>query len=121
MSFEQKKRVSIGIELAANPAVLFLDEPTTGLDSRSAQVAIRCFKRLLNGGRTIVCTIHQPSTEIFESFDSLLLLKRGGQTVFFGKLGERCESLISYFEGIPGKLFNSDHRWIDRYRYMLHG
>lgn len=105
MSFEQKKRVSIGVELAANPAVLFLDEPTTGLDSRSAQVIIRCIKRLLDGGRTVVCTIHQPSTHIFESFDSLLLLKRGGQTVFFGKLGHHCERLIRYFEEVPGLMF----------------
>lgn len=108
MSFEQKKRISIGLEIAANPAILFLDEPTTGLDSRSAQVIIRCIKRLLKGGRSVVCTIHQPSTYIFESFDCLLLLKRGGLTVFFGKLGEHCQSLISYFESVPGKVKSDD-------------
>jgi ABC-type multidrug transport system ATPase subunit len=87
MSFEQKKRVSIGVELAANPAILFLDEPTTGLDSRAAQVVIRNIKRVAASGRSIVCTIHQPSTIIFSAFDALLLLQRGGQTVFFGNLG----------------------------------
>ena len=101
MSFEQKKRVSIAVELAANPAILFLDEPTTGLDSRAAQVIVRCIKRVAASGRTIVCTIHQPSAVIFEAFDSLLLLRRGGQTVFFGELGEQSAHLVSYFEAIP--------------------
>ena len=101
MSFEQKKRVSIAVELAANPAILFLDEPTTGLDSRAAQVIMRCIKRVAASGRTIVCTIHQPSAVIFEAFDSLLLLRRGGQTVFFGELGEQSAHLVSYFEAIP--------------------
>lgn len=99
MSFEQKKRLSIGVELAANPAILFLDEPTTGLDSRAAQVVIRSMKRVAKSGRSIVCTIHQPSISIFNGFDSLLLMRRGGQTVFFGNLGEECVSLIDYFEG----------------------
>ena len=101
MSFEQKKRVSIGVELAANPAILFLDEPTTGLDSRAAQIVIRNIKRIAASGRSIVCTIHQPSAIIFSSFDSLLLLRRGGQTVFFGNLGVNCFELISFFESVP--------------------
>jgi ABC-type multidrug transport system ATPase subunit len=101
MSFEQKKRVSIGVELAANPAILFLDEPTTGLDSRAAQVVCRGIRRIARGGRSIVCTIHQPSYSIFEAFDSLLLLRRGGQTVYFGQLGEHCTNLIRYFESAP--------------------
>ncbi len=102
MSFEQKKRVSIAVELAANPAILFLDEPTTGLDSRSAQIIMRSIQRVAASGRSIVCTIHQPSAVIFDAFDSLLLLKRGGQTVFFGELGHHSAQLIAYFESIPG-------------------
>lgn len=101
LSFEQRKRVSIAVELAANPAILFLDEPTTGLDSRAAQVVLRCIKRVARSGRTVVCTIHQPSTVIFEAFDSLLLLRRGGQTVFFGDLGQNSQRLVSYLESIP--------------------
>eukprot|EP00596_Hydrurales_sp_CCMP1899_P009770 CAMPEP_0119035166 /NCGR_PEP_ID=MMETSP1177-20130426/2120_1 /TAXON_ID=2985 /ORGANISM="Ochromonas sp, Strain CCMP1899" /LENGTH=1167 /DNA_ID=CAMNT_0006993119 /DNA_START=471 /DNA_END=3971 /DNA_ORIENTATION=+ len=101
MSFEQKKRVSIGVELAANPAILFLDEPTTGLDSRAAQVIIRNIKRVAASGRSIVCTIHQPSTVIFAAFDSLLLLKTGGQTVYFGNLGADCCHLINFFQSAP--------------------
>ena len=100
-TFEQRKRLSIAVELAANPSILFLDEPTSGLDSRAAQVAIRCIKRVAASGRSVVCTIHQPSAFIFNSFESLLLLRRGGQTVFYGDLGESCNSLIDYFEAAP--------------------
>lgn len=101
MSFEQKKRVSIGVELASNPAILFLDEPTTGLDSRAAQVVMRGIRRVAASGRSVVCTIHQPSFPIFNMFDALLLLKRGGKTVFFGPLGENCKSLVEFFEAAP--------------------
>lgn len=101
MSFEQKKRVSIGVELAANPAILFLDEPTTGLDSRAAQVVMRGIRRVAASGRSVVCTIHQPSFPIFNMFDALLLLKRGGKTVFFGQLGENCKNLVEFFEAAP--------------------
>jgi len=102
MSFEQRKRVSIGVELAANPSILFLDEPTTGLDSRAAQALIRNIRRIAASGRSIVCTIHQPSTAIFNAFDLLLLLRRGGQTVFFGNLGVEASDLVTYFESAPG-------------------
>lgn len=101
MSFEQRKRVSIGTELAANPSILFLDEPTTGLDSRAAQALVGNIRKVVSTGRTVVCTIHQPSSSIFHSFDSLLLLKSGGQTVYFGELGHYARNLINYFEGIP--------------------
>ncbi|KAK0331254.1 hypothetical protein LTR94_029664, partial [Friedmanniomyces endolithicus] len=101
MSFEQRKRVSIGLELAANPSILFLDEPTTGLDSLAAQSLVRNIRKIAASGRSVVCTIHQPSTVIFNSFDSLLLLKRGGQTVYFGNLGENSSKLIEFFENAP--------------------
>lgn len=101
MSFEQRKRVSIGIELAANPTILFLDEPTTGLDSRAAQVVIRNIRKIAASGRTVICTIHQPSTPIFFSFDSLLLLRKGGQTVYFGELGQESQNLIEFMEQAP--------------------
>jgi ABC-type multidrug transport system ATPase subunit/ABC-type multidrug transport system permease subunit len=102
MSFEQRKRISIGLELVANPSLLFLDEPTTGLDSRGAAIIIRCLQRVASTGRTIIATIHQPSTSLFNSFQNLFLLRRGGETVYFGPLGENCQSLINYFNEIPG-------------------
>uniref|UniRef100_K3WZK7 ABC transporter domain-containing protein n=1 Tax=Globisporangium ultimum (strain ATCC 200006 / CBS 805.95 / DAOM BR144) TaxID=431595 RepID=K3WZK7_GLOUD len=101
-SVEQMKRLTIGVELAAQPSVLFLDEPTSGLDARSAKLIMDGVRKVANTGRTIVCTIHQPSSEVFFLFDSLLLLKRGGETVFFGDLGKNCRNLINYFEAIPG-------------------
>eukprot|EP00644_Phytophthora_capsici_P003729 jgi/Phyca11/556081/estExt2_Genewise1Plus.C_PHYCAscaffold_820093 len=101
-SMEQMKRLTIGVELAAQPSVLFLDEPTSGLDARSAKMIMDGVRKVADSGRTIVCTIHQPSTEVFMLFDSLLLLKRGGETVFFGDLGVNCQHLIDYFGGIPG-------------------
>ncbi|ETO64558.1 hypothetical protein F444_17945 [Phytophthora nicotianae P1976] len=101
-SMEQMKRLTIGVELAAQPSVIFLDEPTSGLDARSAKMIMDGVRKVADSGRTIVCTIHQPSTEVFLLFDSLLLLKRGGETVFFGDLGENCQHLIDYFGRIPG-------------------
>ncbi|KAG7378284.1 hypothetical protein PHYBOEH_000452 [Phytophthora boehmeriae] len=96
------KRLTIGVELAAQPSVIFLDEPTSGLDARSAKIIMDGVRKVADSGRTIICTIHQPSSEVFYLFDSLLLLKRGGETVFYGDLGENCRNLIDYFEGIPG-------------------
>ncbi|OWZ20973.1 Pleiotropic drug resistance protein transporter [Phytophthora megakarya] len=101
-SVEQMKRLTIGVELAAQPSVLFLDEPTSGLDARSAKLIMDGVRKVANTGRTIICTIHQPSAEVFRVFDSLLLLKRGGETVFAGELGENASEMIDYFESING-------------------
>uniref|UniRef100_M4BGT2 ABC transporter domain-containing protein n=1 Tax=Hyaloperonospora arabidopsidis (strain Emoy2) TaxID=559515 RepID=M4BGT2_HYAAE len=101
-SVEQMKRLTIGVELAAQSSVLFLDEPTSGLDARSAKLIMDGVRKVANTGRTVVCTIHQPSTEVFSVFDSLLLLKRGGETVFAGELGQNACEMIAYFESIDG-------------------
>ncbi|ETP00238.1 hypothetical protein F441_22342, partial [Phytophthora nicotianae CJ01A1] len=101
-SVEQMKRLTIGVELAAQPSVIFLDEPTSGLDARSAKLIMDGVRKVADSGRTIICTIHQPSSEVFYLFDSLLLLKRGGETVFYGNLGKNCRNLVDYFESIPG-------------------
>ncbi|KAH8881403.1 P-loop containing nucleoside triphosphate hydrolase protein [Thozetella sp. PMI_491] len=73
----EKRRVSIGVQLLANPSVLFLDEPTTGLDATSAYQLVRTLKALASKGRTIITTIHQPRSEIWDLFDNLILLTRG--------------------------------------------
>ncbi|CAE6413745.1 unnamed protein product [Rhizoctonia solani] len=99
LNVEQRKRLTIGVELAAKPQLLlFLDEPTSGLDSQSAWAIIEFLRSLANQGQAILCTIHQPSSELFQSFDRLLLLRKGGQTCYFGDLGENSSTLISYFE-----------------------
>ncbi|GLE01188.1 hypothetical protein PINS_up010018 [Pythium insidiosum] len=101
-TMEQLKRLTIAVELAAQPSVLFLDEPTSGLDARSAKAIMEGVRKVADTGRTILCTIHQPSTEVFLLFDSVLLLKRGGETVFFGDVGREASRLIEYFERVPG-------------------
>ncbi|DBA91181.1 TPA: ABC transporter G member 40 [Trebouxia sp. C0004] len=98
LSVEQRKRLTIAVELVANPSIVFMDEPTSGLDARAAAIVMRTVRNIVNTGRTIVCTIHQPSIDIFESFDELLLLKRGGETIFNGQLGHNSNHLIDYFQ-----------------------
>eukprot|EP00892_Ulva_mutabilis_P010291 jgi/Ulvmu1/7634/UM038_0061.1 len=80
----QKRRLSIACEVLVSPAILFLDEPTSGLDSASAFFCIKALKVLANQSRTIIMSIHQPSAEVFDVFDRLLLLSQG-QMVFFGE------------------------------------
>ncbi|AQK57860.1 ABC transporter G family member 34 [Zea mays] len=84
LSAEQRKRLTIAVELVASPSIIFMDEPTTGLDARAAAIVMRTVRKTVDTGRTVVCTIHQPSIEIFESFDELLLMKRGGQLIYSG-------------------------------------
>ena len=74
LSTEQRKRLTIAVELVSNPSIIFMDEPTTGLDARAAAIVMRAVKNVADTGRTIVCTIHQPSIDIFESFDEVKLL-----------------------------------------------
>ncbi|XP_027916472.1 pleiotropic drug resistance protein 1-like isoform X2 [Vigna unguiculata] len=102
LSIEQRKRLTIAVELVANPSIIFMDEPTSGLDARAAAIVMRTVRNTVDTGRTVVCTIHQPSIDIFESFDELLLMKQGGQEIYAGPLGHRSSNLISYFEEIQG-------------------
>ncbi|OAX80691.1 hypothetical protein ACJ72_04968 [Emergomyces africanus] len=73
----EKRRTSIGVQMLANPSVLFCDEPTTGLDATSAFQIIRTLKRLAQDGRTVVISIHAPRSEIWGLFDRVVLLSRG--------------------------------------------
>ncbi|KAK2008231.1 ABC transporter [Colletotrichum eremochloae] len=83
----EKRRVSIGVQLLANPSVLFLDEPTTGLDATSAFQLVRTLKRLAIKGRTVITTIHQPRSEIWDLFDNLIILTKGSP-VYSGSASE---------------------------------
>ncbi|KNA25912.1 hypothetical protein SOVF_002340 [Spinacia oleracea] len=102
LSTEQRKRLTIGVELVANPSIIFMDEPTSGLDARAAAIVMRTVRNTVDTGRTVVCTIHQPSIDIFEAFDELLLMKRGGEVIYGGKLGLHSCTMIEYFQGISG-------------------
>eukprot|EP00884_Botryococcus_braunii_P004769 jgi/Botrbrau1/14293/Bobra.0369s0007.1 len=102
LSVEQRKRLTIAVELVANPSIVFMDEPTSGLDARAAAIVMRAVRNIVDTGRTICCTIHQPSILLFEAFDELLLLKRGGEVIYNGPLGHLSCDLIAYFSAIPG-------------------
>ncbi|KAJ3692680.1 hypothetical protein LUZ60_011775 [Juncus effusus] len=102
LSAEQRKRLTIAVELISSPSIIFMDEPTSGLDARAATIVMRAVRKTVDTGRTVVCTIHQPSIEIFETFDELILMKRGGQLIYSGSLGPLSANMIQYFESIPG-------------------
>ncbi|ETW86786.1 ABC transporter [Heterobasidion irregulare TC 32-1] len=98
LGVEARKRLTIGVELASKPELLlFLDEPTSGLDAQSAWNLVRFLRKLADNGQAILCTIHQPSALLFESFDRLLLLARGGNTIYFGDIGEDAHIMRDYF------------------------
>lgn len=98
LNVEQRKRLTIGVELAAKPQLLlFLDEPTSGLDSQTSWAILDLLDKLKKNGQAILCTIHQPSAMLFQRFDRLLFLKAGGQTVYYGDVGENSKILIDYF------------------------
>lgn len=99
LNVEQRKRLTIGVELAGKPEFLvFLDEPTSGLDSQTAWSIATLIRKLANHGQAILCTIHQPSAILFQQFDRLLLLAKGGNTVYFGDIGQNSRTMIDYFE-----------------------
>ncbi|KAI1284149.1 hypothetical protein F5Y07DRAFT_348834 [Xylaria sp. FL0933] len=99
LNIEQRKRLTIAIEMAATPdVVLFLDEPTSGLDSQTAWSICTLLRKLADEGQAILCTIHQPSSQLFSMFDRVLLLGAGGNTLYFGDIGSDASSVIGYFE-----------------------
>ncbi|KAL4190565.1 hypothetical protein AMTRI_Chr07g25310 [Amborella trichopoda] len=102
LSTEQRKRLTIAVELVSNPSIIFMDEPTSGLDARAAAIVMRAVKNVVATGRTVVCTIHQPSIDIFESFDEVILMKKGGQIIYSGPLGRHSSQVIEYFESVSG-------------------
>ncbi|GFY97807.1 pleiotropic drug resistance 11 [Actinidia rufa] len=85
LSTEQRKRLTIAVELVANPSIIFMDEPTSGLDARAAAIVMRTVRNTVDTGRTV-----------------LLLMKRGGQVIYAGPLGHHSHKLVEYFEAVPG-------------------
>lgn len=91
----ERKRVSIGHEMIMNPGLLMLDEPTSGLDSTTAERIVRTLRLLARGGRTVVTTIHQPSTRLYMMFDKVLVMSEGSP-IYSGDSGR----VMEYFESI---------------------
>eukprot|EP00281_Chroomonas_sp_CCMP1168_P034077 CAMPEP_0206242146 /NCGR_PEP_ID=MMETSP0047_2-20121206/16896_1 /ASSEMBLY_ACC=CAM_ASM_000192 /TAXON_ID=195065 /ORGANISM="Chroomonas mesostigmatica_cf, Strain CCMP1168" /LENGTH=227 /DNA_ID=CAMNT_0053667135 /DNA_START=1 /DNA_END=681 /DNA_ORIENTATION=+ len=100
----ERKRVNIGMELVTSPSILFLDEPTTGLDAATSYSVLALLRTLADFGRTIVLSIHQPRFKIFEMFDTVTLLSEGSMA-YHGP----AQQMTHYFEsvGYPRKSFNN--------------
>lgn len=117
LSGGEKKRLSIGCELISSPSLIFLDEPTTGLDSFQAEKVVQTLKALADAGHTVVCSIHQPRSSIFALFDDLALLSEGRQLyagpaaaslAHFASLGHACPEHYNPAEFIAD-LISIDH------------
>lgn len=115
----ERKRTSVGVELVVRPALVFLDEPTSGLDSFSAVQLCHVLKKVANSGASVLFTIHQPSSEIFNSFDQLILLNKG-QVMYQGPV----DGVPKYFadHGRPNPTNYNPADWImvrsTRYRFV---
>lgn len=119
----EKKRVSIGIEMLTDPSILFLDEPTTGLDSYNSENLIDRLNGLAKRGMTVICTIHQPNSFIYASFDKVLMLA-GGSVMFhgdareaithFGGMGYPCPKFSNPAEHLLGLLSPIDDSYESR-------
>ena len=104
----EKKRLSVACEVLTNPALLFLDEPTSGLDAFMANNVVDTLLKLAKMGRTVVCTIHQPSSLVFSKFDRLMLMS-SGRVAYIGdaSLGTRFFNRIGYL--CPDHYNPADH------------
>lgn len=98
----ERKRTAIGVELIMDPQLIFLDEPTTGLDSYTAASVMETLRALSASGRTVISTIHQPNSEIFDNFDRLMLIANGRiiymndahkSSDYFAKIGYDCPAM----------------------------
>lgn len=97
LSGGERKRVSIGLEMLVDPSLLLLDEPTSGLDSTTAARIVGTLRRMAaDGGRTVVVTIHQPSSRLYHMFDKVLLLSADGCPIYYG----RAADALGYFAGV---------------------
>ncbi|KAG6761006.1 hypothetical protein POTOM_034195 [Populus tomentosa] len=104
----EKKRLSIALEILIRPQLLFLDEPTSGLDSAAAFFVIQTLRNIARDGRTVISSVHQPSSEVFALFDDLFLLS-GGETVYFGEAKMAVEFFAEAGFPCPSRRNPSDH------------
>ncbi|XP_023702626.1 ATP-binding cassette sub-family G member 4 isoform X2 [Cryptotermes secundus] len=128
LSGGQRKRLAIALELVNNPPVMFFDEPTSGLDSSTSRQCLTVLKRLATEGRTVVCTIHQPSATLFEMFDHLYVIADGmciyqGSIkvleVSTGEYGDHNGALVAAIKN--GKCNDWRRRQPERSSFSYHG
>ncbi|WCJ34473.1 ABC transporter family protein [Euphorbia peplus] len=105
----QRKRVNVGLELVMEPSLLILDEPTTGLDSSSSQLLLKALRHEALEGVNISAVIHQPSYALFKMFDELILLAKGGFTVYHGSVKKVEEYFSSFGIVVPEHITPPDH------------
>jgi ABC-type multidrug transport system ATPase subunit len=108
LSGGERRRLSIALEILTRPRLLFLDEPTSGLDSAAAFFVVSTLRNLARDGRTVIASIHQPSSEVFELFDNLTLLS-GGRLVYFGEAKAAREHFAASGFPCPALRSPSDH------------
>jgi ABC-type multidrug transport system ATPase subunit len=99
----QRKRVNIGLELLRKPAILFSDEPTSGLSSRDSEKIMELHRELASMGKIVFVVIHQPSSDIFKMFDKLFLIDKGGLPIYYGSPTEAVEYFKNIIEQTKGK------------------
>jgi len=105
----QRKRVNVAMEMVATPSLLFLDEPTSGLDSTTSFDLMIALRKLARKGCNILAVIHQPSYPLFEGFDSVLLLGKGGRSVYCGPTSECVSYFTSLGFPLPPLVNPADH------------
>jgi len=105
----EKKRASVGVELVVRPSMVFLDEPTSGLDSFSAVQLVQVLKKVANAGASVLFTIHQPPSEVFNSFDHLILLNKG-KVMYEGEVDDIPDFFANCNKPMPGRFNPAD--WI---------
>jgi len=90
----QRRRLNVALELLSDPSLIICDEPTSGLDSSTAAKLIQTFRTLADGGKSIICSIHQPSSQVYELFDKVMLLSQG-RVVYYGHASQAREYFAS--------------------------
>ncbi|KAJ7522819.1 hypothetical protein O6H91_18G028200 [Diphasiastrum complanatum] len=102
ISRAEAMRIGIAVELGRNPSILFLDEPTKSLDSRASSLLMKSLQHIADTGRVVIATLPTPSQKILSAFSRVQILKNGGETVYFGPVGNGGDLIREYFEAIPG-------------------
>ncbi|OVA12298.1 ABC transporter-like [Macleaya cordata] len=105
----QRKRVNVGLEMVMEPSLLILDEPTSGLDSSSSQLLLRALRREALEGVNICMVVHQPSYALFKMFDDLILLAKGGLTVYHGPVKKVEEYFAGLSINVPDRINPPDY------------